>query len=107
MSFVKKPCKNCPYRNDVRPFLTNERAEQLAYLATNQYNDFKCHKTTEYDEDSEEMVEARSSLTCAGFLTLMQNEIGKSRPGFEPSYEICYESTLDMIDAYEHENNNL
>ena len=28
--FVKKPCQHCPFRRDVKPFLTPERAEEIA-----------------------------------------------------------------------------
>ena len=36
--FIKNPCSHCPYRHDVKPFLTPERGEELAYLATNPYS---------------------------------------------------------------------
>lgn len=101
--FVKKPCKHCPYRNDVAPFLTNSRAEELAYLAQNSFNSFPCHKTIDYDNESLE-----ESKMCAGFLTLMavEGDIPGHylEEGFEPSFDICYESILAMIDAYEEEN---
>ena len=104
-TFVKKPCKNCPFRNDVTPYLHPERAEKLAYAAQNPYNDFSCHKTTEYAEDLEDMVVGERTLTCAGFLTLMA-QIGEYEyipEGFEPSYDICYIDEYDMIQAYEQE----
>lgn len=74
--FIKKPCKHCPYRNDVKPFLTPERGEELAYLATNPYNSFPCHKTTEHDDDGEAYI-TESSKQCAGFLTLVASINGE------------------------------
>jgi hypothetical protein len=106
--FMKKPCAHCPFRHDVKPFLTNERAEELAYHATNPYNSFPCHKTTEESEDDEgygEMLVTERSKECAGFLTLMECETGKVMyEGFKPDYENCYTDVYEMIDAYQEEN---
>jgi hypothetical protein len=104
--FMKKPCAQCPYRRDVKPFLTNARAEELAYHATNPYNSFPCHKTTEADEDGDsgEMFVTEDSKECAGFLTLMASETGKIPKGFEPDYEGCYNESYEMVAAYEEAN---
>lgn len=104
-NFCKKPCKHCPFRNDVKPFLTAERGEELAYLTQNKYNIFPCHKTTKYNEYSENMEIVQKTKMCAGFLTMQMIENGdKFIPeGFEPSFELVYESILDMIDAYENQ----
>ena len=101
---MKTPCKHCPYRHDVTPYLTNERAEELAYLPQNRYNTFSCHKTTEYDEEEDDMMATQDSLECAGFLTL-RAQTGEEVPeGFEPAWDLCYTDDLDMIQAYEQEN---
>lgn len=106
--FCKKPCKHCPYRNDVKPFLTPERGEELAYYAQNPYNSFPCHKTTELDEESEsgEMYATDKSKECAGFITLQVIENGERwiPEGFEPAYDIVYADVYDMIDAYDELN---
>jgi len=111
--YMKKPCEHCPYRNDVKPFLTPERGEELAYHALNPYNTFPCHKTTEYDDsyddndyEGDDMMVVETSKECAGFLTLMAKECGEDRTpeGFKPSYDICYPYSEDMIDAYDEEN---
>lgn len=105
--FMKTPCKHCPFRNDVKPYLHPERAEELAYSAQNPHNSFACHKTTEYDEDSEdgEMLVTENSKECAGFLTL-RAEGGEDVPeGFEPAWEICYTEPYEMTEAYEEEWN--
>lgn len=103
---MKKPCAHCPYRSDVKPYLTPERGEELAYIAQNPYNSFHCHKTTvedEYSEESEMMV-AENSKMCAGFLTLMA-QCGEDTPeGFEPSWELCYTDPYEMADAYSNEH---
>ena len=98
--FVKKPCKHCPYRNDVTPFLTAERGAELAYLTQNPYNSFTCHKTLEEDDESGEGIVGETSLECAGFLTLLAQNEGEWPDGSEPSWEICYTDVYEMIDAY-------
>jgi len=108
MSYCKKPCKHCPFRHDVKPFLHPDRAAAIAYSIQNPYNDFPCHKTTEADEenDSGEMMYVDSTKTCAGFLTLQANEGIKTPEGFEPSFELCYSDPWDMSQAYEEEWEN-
>lgn len=102
--FMKKPCNHCPYRHDVKPFLTPERGEELAYHAQNPYNYFPCHKTTEDDEDEYggmDRVCTEKTKECAGFMTLQANETGRTIPeGFEPAYDVCYSEVYEMIDAY-------
>lgn len=102
-NFVKKPCKHCPFRNDVKPYLHPSRAEEIAYVSQNPYSSFPCHKTTEYNEDSEDMECTETSKECAGMLT-MRAQAGEDIPeGFEPSWELCYIDPYEMIDAYEEE----
>ena len=101
--YMKQPCKHCPFRRDVKPFLTPERGEELAYHAQSPYNSFPCHKTTvsdeEYGGEGYEMVVTENSKECAGFITLQINS-GMSCPdGFTPSEDV-YGDTDEMIYAY-------
>lgn len=100
--FMKVPCIHCPYRRDVKPYLTPERGEELAYAPQNPYNTFACHKTTEPDDDSEdgEMLVTEHSKECAGFLTLRAQEGEDVPEGFEPSWNLCYTDGYEMADAY-------
>jgi hypothetical protein len=104
--YCKKPCKHCPFRNDIKPFLTNEFAEELAYSTENPYNSFPCHKTTEYDDDSEDMERTNESKECAGFITMqiIANGENFTPDGFIPNYDIIYDGAWDMINAYEENN---
>ena len=105
MYFCKKPCKHCPFRQDVTPFLHPDRAAEIAYAAENPYSSFACHKTTVSDDESDdgEMLVVETSLECAGFLTL-RAQAGEDVPeGFEPSYDICYTDPYEMVEAYEAE----
>lgn len=109
-NFVKKPCKNCPFRSDVKPFLHPDRASEIAYSAQNPYSDFTCHSTIEYDGDEDDFGRATGdfskSKTCAGFLTLRAQNGENIPDGFEPSWELCYTDDWDMIQAYEDEWEN-
>ena len=107
MSYCKKPCKNCPFRNDIRPYLHPERASELAYQASNPYSDFICHATIEYeggeDIQGRPLGDYSKSKTCAGFLTL-RAQAGENTPnGFEPSWDNCYIDEWDMITAHQDE----
>lgn len=97
--FRKTPCEHCPYRRDVKPFLTPERGEELAFHSTNPYNSFPCHKTTEEGEDGFEMVAVETSQECAGFLSMVVNENGNEIEGFTPS-GLVYSDAWEMCDAY-------
>jgi hypothetical protein len=109
MSLVKKPCKHCPFRNDIKPFLHPDRAAEIAYAASNPYSDFPCHKTIDYTDEEdflgEQIVDMQHSQTCAGFLTL-RAQSGEDVPeGFEPSWDICFTDEWEMIQANEDEWN--
>lgn len=65
------PCPQCPFRNDIKPFITPERADEIASTD----GEFPCHKTTVLgDENDEEgdMVVTPESQHCAGFLILRE-----------------------------------
>lgn len=103
--FVKKPCAQCPYRRDVKPFLHPARGEELAYAAQNPYNTFHCHKTLGHDDDEGDTCVTSASKVCAGFLTLQHNENGSTAydsDGFTPSDEV-YGDCYEMADAYAEE----
>ncbi len=103
--FIKKPCTHCPYRRDVKPYLTPERGAELAYAAENRYNLFHCHKTLEHDEEADENYAGANSKVCAGFLSLQHNINGKTfydNDGFKPSANV-YEDSYEMEQAYEEQ----
>lgn len=108
MKYMKQPCKHCPFRNDVKPFLHPDRAAEIAYASQNKYASFACHKTTEYcdDYDEGEMLITSASKECAGFLTL-RAQSGEDIPeGFIPAWDICYADEGEMIQAYDEEWSN-
>ena len=97
--YMAKPCKHCPFRNDVTPFLTPSRGEELAYATQNPCNSFLCHKTIDHDDEGEP-VSVETSKECAGFLTLMAQGGEDVPDGFEPSWDIVYTDPYEMAEAY-------
>lgn len=103
--FCKKPCAQCPYRTDVKPFLHPARGEELAYAAENPYSTFICHKTLEHDDEYDGSFAGESSKICAGFLTLQHNMNGETMyddDGFKPS-EGVYQDSYEMVEVYNGE----
>lgn len=75
---VKKPCENCPFRTDVAPYLTQNRAIEIRdSLVHGNGSVFPCHKTIEYGDDSEasESWDGKT-VPCAGACILTYNELG-------------------------------
>lgn len=64
------PCPKCPFRNDIKPFITPERADEIATAD----GEFPCHKTTvaANDDEEDEMMETPNSQHCAGFLIMRE-----------------------------------
>jgi len=102
--FMKEPCEHCPFRADVKPFLTARRGAELAYHTTNKYNTFPCHKTTvpDPDDESSNMITTSKSKECAGFLSMQIDNGAKCPDGFTPSEKV-YTDVYDMVDAYSNE----
>ena len=98
-NYMKQPCKQCPFRHDVKPFLRPLRGTELALHATNPYNSFTCHKTLEHDDEIGHVYGVKSK-ECAGFMTLQINEGAPIPEGFTPAYGLVYEDSYAMIDAY-------
>jgi hypothetical protein len=106
--YMKAPCKHCPFRNDVTPFLHPERAEEIAYAAQNRYSEFHCHKTLDYDavdDESDEAAETENTKLCAGFLALQINEGAVEQPKGFTMPDNAYSDAYEMIEAYDWEWN--
>ena len=102
--YVKKPCKHCPFRRDVKPFLHPERAEEIAYSACNPYSEFPCHKTLDYDDG--EGRRTGVTKTCAGFFAMQINEAGIEEPAGYVWPDNVYSDAFEMTQAYEEEWNS-
>lgn len=100
--YVKKPCKHCPFRKDVKPFLHPSRAEDIAYATQNRFATFPCHQTTDFDDDDERIATGKEK-ECAGFLTMRALDACEDDmpEGFTPSFDMVYDDVWMMIEAYQ------
>lgn len=71
---LRRPCKNCPFRSDIRGYLTQERAEEIVD-GLMRGGTFSCHKTNDFEEGDDgwtETVETEKSQHCAGALIFLE-----------------------------------
>lgn len=101
--FVKKPCKHCPFRRDVTPFLHPERAAEISELSWNRFNEFHCHKTIGHDDDEGDTVVTPESLACAGFLAMQVEYGGAPCPDGFTIPDNVYSDPDEMTEAYQDE----
>ena len=73
---LKKPCEHCPFRTDVEPYLTGERA--LEIVQSLERGSFPCHETTAATKaqprNAAGRFTAREHQQCAGAMILQFNE---------------------------------
>jgi len=67
---VSKPCKLCPFRRDVVPYIQLKRVEEIWREARLYGEHFVCHETVNYDEPARDI----NRRACAGFMILAKNE---------------------------------
>lgn len=105
-SWMKEPCGPCPYSRSKTLFLHPLRAEDFAFNAENPYSDFPCHKTADYQEETEfsegGFVHGSKSFTCNGFLSLQVNSNDKGPKGFKPHPD-AFGDAWEMVEHHEAE----
>jgi hypothetical protein len=70
------PCKKCPFRTDVEPYLRTERAQEIAD-SLHAGTEFPCHETTVRkvdDEGNDTLADGPRSRFCAGAMATMERE---------------------------------
>lgn len=68
---LTQPCDNCPFRTDVKPYLTKDRVRELRDEMLGQQATFSCHKTNKFNEEGE-TIEDGDSQHCAGAMILLE-----------------------------------
>ncbi len=69
MKYTKTtPCEKCPFRSDITPFISPERAEEIAL----DDGVFPCHETVDYSGDDDEARITDKSVHCAGKLIMRE-----------------------------------
>jgi hypothetical protein len=105
-TWMKKCCGLCPFGLKGTLWLHPRRAEDFAYMASNPYSDFPCHKTAEYEEETEYSdggyVHGEHSFTCHGFKALQVN-CNREVEGFTYDEDEVFSSPEEMI---EHHTND-
>jgi hypothetical protein len=80
---LSRPCKTCPFRTDVPPYLHRARVLEIADSIMNRQESFPCHKTVNYDsmvedEYGDEVIRDRDGESqCAGAEIFLAHQ-GKS-----------------------------
>jgi hypothetical protein len=112
---LKAPCRECPFRTDVRPYLRPGRVREILDAIIGRQQTFACHKTVDYSgaEDGEsDGVVGDNSQNCAGALILLEkierpNQMMRiaERLGFYDRRKLkmkssVYQSPEQMIAAY-------
>ncbi len=72
---LKSPCKNCPFRKDVEPYISEARCKDIVFALTKDNKTFACHKTVDYNDIDEESREVKKNINeshCAGALIVME-----------------------------------
>lgn len=78
---LKKPCKDCPFlkNSDMRHSLMPGRLEDIiSDLLSNDYKNFRCHKTIDYanQDESGELIRSPEEQLCYGSMIFLQ-KIGR------------------------------
>lgn len=66
-----RPCKHCPFRNDITPYLRPERAHDIAD-SLQRGDDFPCHATVEYADSQQ--GDASNAARCAGAMIICEKQ---------------------------------
>lgn len=74
-----KPCKDCPFRTDVKPYLTRGRVEDILFALAAEQRTFTCHKTVDYTDGTDEdegfsvpRYDNPNEQHCAGAMILLE-----------------------------------
>jgi hypothetical protein len=66
---MTSPCGNCPFRTDIRAYLTSGRVREIERSLDR--SEFPCHKTADHNDDGEYAPNGKE-VHCAGALILLE-----------------------------------
>jgi hypothetical protein len=113
---LKKPCNNCPFRTDVKPYLRTARIVGILRSITEGDASFSCHKTTAHDDDGVP-IQGKKEKHCAGALILLEKikqpnqlmriavRLNMYKPDKLRMDIPIYDTPIAMVDAYRKANN--
>lgn len=111
---MRKPCPRCPFRTDVEPYISPDRAQEIVD-ALERGQTFVCHKHTQFaeDEDGESYnVPQERDQHCAGALIMLEHmelpnqmmrisgRLGLYDPSKLDMDSPVYECGDEMLEAY-------
>ena len=91
---LTRPCDNCPFRSDIRPYLRQARVRQILSDLFDRQASFACHKTT--IDDGEERAIAPDSQQCAGAMILMEPDASTQMMRISERLGVYDRDKLDM-----------
>lgn len=68
---LKKPCKRCPFRNDIQAYLSRDRVEDILDSIIGHQGTFSCHEHNDFTDDG--VVEGKRAQHCAGALIFLEH----------------------------------
>lgn len=68
---LRKPCAHCPFRTDIKGYLTAGRAREIALGLLLHQHPFSCHEHNDFDEDGD-TIEGPKAQHCAGALIFLE-----------------------------------
>lgn len=72
---LPRPCKNCPFRSDIKGYLTKKRVREIIDGITREQATFSCHKSNDFETGEDgwsETVETSKTQHCAGALIFLE-----------------------------------
>jgi hypothetical protein len=94
---MNPPCKACPFRKDVRPYISAARGLALAMLTRRRDGKFWCHETVDYNYGPRSKKHMANATLCRGFAILRAQESGNR---FVAADDLVYGSMGEMMMAY-------
>ena len=94
---MKRPCKSCPFRRDVKPYLTRWFGFDLAFRTRYYDSKFYCHETVDYSSRKRSPRRTANAQLCRGFAILRAQEAGNR---FVEDADLVYRSMGEMVAAY-------
>lgn len=107
---LKRPCKDCPFRTDIHPYLNADRVREITDALMTGNSTFACHETTEYNEEEGDMASTKDSSHCAGamiFLEVQEIAIQNQMVRIAERLRIYDHKKLDMSAPVFHDQQSM
>lgn len=106
---LRRPCGQCPFRNDIEPFIRPARAREILHCLTAQQGTFACHKTTQGGTTEQHCAGAMILLEKMGRPNQMMRIMERMRAYDHRNLDMTapvYRTPLEMIRAHQKAERN-